>query len=114
LSISVSVHVAPGELIDKITILGIKLERIKNEDKLANIQIEFDVLTQARDEAIPPSDKLDQLTVELRKINEALWENFVKLARAVYFTNDKRMGVKHAINKLLGSRLIEEKSYVAY
>jgi hypothetical protein len=130
LSISVSVHVAPGELIDKITILAIKLERIKNEDKLANIQIEFDVLTQARDEAIPPSDKLDQLTVELRKINEALWdieddirdcerakdfnENFVKLARAVYFTNDKRMGVKHAINKLLGSRLIEEKSYVAY
>ena len=98
--------------------------------KLANIKIEFDVLTRARDEAIPTSEKLDQLTIELRKINEALWdieddirdcerakdfsENFIKLARAVYFTNDKRMGVKHAINELLGSQLIEEKSYAAY
>tara|TARA_B110000444_G_scaffold228567_1_gene234447 strand:- start:734 stop:1126 length:393 start_codon:yes stop_codon:yes gene_type:complete len=129
-SVSVSVHVAPGELIDKITILGIKLERIKNEAKLANIKIEFDVLTQALDEAIPTSEKLDQLTIELRKINEDLWdieddirdcerakdfsENFVKLARAVYVTNDKRMEVKQAINELLGSRLIEEKSYAAY
>lgn len=129
-SVSVSVHVAPGELIDKITILGIKLERIKNEAKLANIKIEFDVLTKALDEAIPTSEKLDQLTIELRKINEDLWdieddirdcerakdfsENFVKLARAVYVTNDKRMEVKQAINELLGSRLIEEKSYAAY
>ena len=130
MSVSVSVHVAPGELVDKITILGIKLERIKNEAKLANIKIEFDALTRARDEAIPTSEKLDQLTIELRKINEALWdiednirdcerakvfsEKFVKLARAVYFTNDKRMGVKHTINELLGSRLIEEKSYAVY
>ena len=130
MSVSVSVHVAPGELIDKITILGIKLERIKNEAKLANIKIEFDVLTQALDEAIPTSEKLDQLTIELRKINEDLWdieddirdcerakdfsENFVTLARAVYVTNDKRMEVKQAINELLGSRLIEEKSYAAY
>ena len=130
MSVSVSVHVAPGELIDKITILGIKLERINNEAKLANIKIECAVLTRALDEAIPTSQKLDQLTIELRKINEDLWdieddirdcervkdfsENFVKLARAVYITNDKRMEVKHAINKLLGSRLIEEKSYAAY
>ena len=57
-SVSVSVHVAPGELIDKITILGIKLERIKNEAKLANIKIEFDVLTQALDEAIPHIRKI--------------------------------------------------------
>ena len=130
MSVSVSVHVAPGELIDKITILGIKLERIKNEAKLVNIKIEFDVLTRALDEAIPTSEKLDQLTIELRRINEDLWdiednirdcerakdfsENFVQLARAVYVTNDRRMQVKHAINELLGSRLIEEKSYATY
>lgn len=130
MSVSVSIHIAPGELIDKITILGIKLERINVEAKLANIKIELDALMQARDEAIPTSGELDQLTVELRKINETLWdieddirdcerlknfgEAFVRLARAVYFTNDKRMEVKHAINELLGSRLIEEKSYAAY
>ena len=130
MSITVSVHVAPGELIDKITILGIKLERINDEAKLANIKIEFAALTQARDEAIPTSEKLDQLTIELKKINEALWEIeddirdcerskdfgdiFVKLARAVYVTNDRRMELKHTINELLGSRLIEEKSYAAY
>ena len=128
--VSVSIHVAPGELIDKITILGIKLERINNKVKLGNIKIEFDILTRARDEAIPTSKKLDQLTIELRKINEVLWdieddirdcerskdfsETFVKLARSVYFTNDKRMKVKHTINELLGSRLIEEKSYATY
>ena len=130
MSTSVSIKVAPGELIDKITILSIKLERIENKAKLVNIKIEFDMLTQARNEAIPTSEKLDQLTSELRKINEALWdieddirdcersknfgEVFIKLARAVYFTNDKRMKIKHTINELLGSRLIEEKSYAAY
>jgi hypothetical protein len=129
-SVSVSVHVAPGELIDKLTILGIKLERINNEAKLTNIKIEFDTLTRACDEAIPTSEKLDQLTIELRKINESLWdieddirdcerskdfgETFIMLARSVYVTNDKRMEVKHAINELLGSRIIEEKSYAAY
>jgi hypothetical protein len=129
-SVNVSVYVSPGELIDKITILGIKLERINVEAKLANIKIELDALMLARDEAIPTSDELDHLTFELRKINEALWdieddirdcersknfgEAFIKLARAVYFTNDERMEVKHAINELLGSRLIEEKSYAAY
>ena len=61
-------------MIDKITILGIKLERIKNEAKLVNIKIEFDSLTRALDEAIPTSEKLDQLTIELRKINEDLWD----------------------------------------
>ena len=130
MSVNVSVQVAPGELIDKITILGIKLERINDEVKLANIKIEFDTLIRARNEFIPTSEELDQLTVELTKINEDLWEieddirdcerlkdfgdTFIGLARAVYITNDKRMAVKHAINELLGSRLIEEKSYTAY
>lgn len=130
MSLTINIHVAPGELIDKITILGIKLERINVEAKLANIKIELDSLTQARDEAIPASGELDRLTDELKKINEILWEieddirgcerlkdfgdTFIGLARAVYITNDKRMAVKHAINELLGSRLIEEKSYTAY
>jgi len=130
LSVSVSVPVAPGELIDKITILEIKLERIEAETKLANIKKELDVLTQACNEAVPKSEKLIQLTIELKKINEILWEiedkirgcerikdfgdTFIKLARAVYVTNDKRMKVKRAINDLLGSQIIEEKSYTAY
>ena len=129
-SVSVPVHIAPGELIDKITILEIKLERIDAENKLANIKIEYEVLTQARDENILYSERLNKLTVELKNINEALWdieddirgcerskdfgEVFIKLARAVYVTNDKRMAVKRAINDLLGSQIIEEKSYVAY
>ena len=130
MSVNVSVPVAPGELIDKITILEIKLERIEAETKLANIKKEFDVLTQACDEAVPKSEKLTQLTIELKKINEILWgiedeirgcertkdfgDTFIKLARAVYVTNDKRMTVKRAINDLLGSQIIEEKSYSAY
>ncbi len=130
MSVSVSVPVAPGELIDKITILEIKLERIEAETKLANIKKELDVLTQACNEAVPKSEKLIQLTIELKKINEILWEiedkirgcerikdfgdTFIKLARAVYVTNDKRMKVKRAINDLLGSQIIEEKSYTAY
>ncbi len=130
MSVSVSVPVAPGELIDKITILEIKLERIEAETKLANIKKELDVLTQACNEVVPKSEKLIQLTIELKKINEILWEiedkirgcerikdfgdTFIKLARAVYVTNDKRMKVKRAINDLLGSQIIEEKSYTAY
>ena len=129
-SVSVPVHIAPGELIDKITILEIKLERIDSKNKLANIKIEYEVLTQARDENILYSERLNKLTDELKNINEALWdieddirgcerskdfgEFFIKLARAVYVTNDKRMAVKRAINDLLGSQIIEEKSYVAY
>ncbi len=130
MSVTVSVDVAPGELIDKITILEIKLERIADEAKLANVKIEHETLTSARDKSIPGSDELSKLSAELKGINEALWEveddirdcerardfgdTFIRLARAVYVTNDKRMEVKRAINELLGSRLIEEKSYAAY
>ena len=130
MSVTVSVDVAPGELIDKITILEIKLERIEDEAKLANVRIEYETLNKARDAAIAQSPELDRLSVDLKSINEALWEieddirdcerakdfgdGFVKLARAVYVTNDKRMAVKRQINDLLGSRLVEEKSYAAY
>ena len=130
LSATITVEVAPGELIDKITILEIKLERMTDAAKLANVRIERDTLVAARDAAVPASSDLDALTAELKTINESLWEieddiracergkdfgaRFVELARSVYFTNDRRSDVKRKINALLGSRLVEEKSYAAY
>ncbi|MBC8339990.1 MAG: hypothetical protein H8E39_15020 [Alphaproteobacteria bacterium] len=127
---SVSIEIAPGELIDKITILEIKLERIKDEAKLANVRLEWETLTKARDAAIEPTPELDRLSAELKAANEALWEieddirdcerdknfgeTFVQLARSVYISNDKRAALKREINELLGSSLIEEKSYAAY
>ncbi len=127
---SVSVEVSPGELIDKITILEIKLERIKDADKLANVKLDWETLSAARDAAIEPSGELERLSAELKQANERLWrieddirdrernkdfgDAFVELARDVYKTNDKRAALKREINELLGSSLIEEKSYAAY
>ena len=127
---SVSVEVSPGELIDKITILEIKLERISEAVKQRNVKAEWETLTAAHDAAIEPLDKLERLTADLKQINERLWEieddirecerdknfgdKFIELARGVYLNNDRRSRVKHQINKLLGSNLIEEKSYAAY
>lgn len=126
----ITVEIAPGELIDKITILEIKLARIADAAKLANVRIEHDVLAASRDAAIVPSVELDGLTGDLKAVNEALWEieddirdceragdfgeRFIELARAVYKTNDKRALLKRQINDLLGSSLVEEKSYAAY
>ena len=130
ISVEVSVEVSPGELIDKITILEIKLERIDDAKKLKNIKSEWETLTAARDAAVEPSEELERLTAELKQINERLWEiedhirecerdknfgdKFVELARGVYKNNDERSRLKRDINKLLGSRLIEEKSYAPY
>lgn len=127
---TITVEVAPGELIDKITILEIKLERMTDPAKLRNVRIEWETLVAARDQAVPPSAEMDRLTGELKAINEQLWvieddirdcerdkdfgPRFVELARAVYVTNDRRAEVKRAINQLLGSRIVEEKSYAAY
>ena len=127
---SVSVEVSPGELIDKITILEIKLERIEDEDKLKNVKLEWETLTRSRDGAIETTPKLEKLTADLKESNERLWRieddirdcegnkdfggKFVELARAVYVNNDQRSRLKREINELLGSRLIEEKSYAAY
>ncbi|MCK5779278.1 MAG: hypothetical protein KAH11_10845 [Rhodospirillales bacterium] len=130
MSNNITVEIAPGELIDKITILEIKLERIADAAKLANVRHEWDVLTQARDAHTEASEALTELTGQLKKINETLWEieddirdcerakdfgeTFIELARAVYHTNDERARVKREINELLGSALVEEKSYAAY
>jgi hypothetical protein len=127
---TISVEIAPGELIDKITILEIKLERMTDAAKLANVRIEWETLTGARDDAITPTSDLDGLTAALKSVNGKLWvieddirdcerdgdfgEKFIELARAVYVTNDERARLKREINELLGSRLVEEKSYAAY
>ncbi len=123
----VQVDVAPGELIDKITILEIKATRITDPAKLKNIHHELTILTRARDEDVSASAELTRLTGELKQLNEALWiieddirscekhnefgSRFVALARSVYVTNDQRAARKKDINVLLGSAIVEEKSY---
>jgi hypothetical protein len=124
------VEIAPGELMDKLTILEIKSERIRDPRKLANVGLERETLVAARNRALAASPELDALTIELKRINELLWEvednirecerrqefgpEFIALARSVYHSNDRRANVKRQINELLGSSLIEEKSYSAY
>ncbi len=126
----IRVEIAPGELIDKITILEIKAERIADAAKRANVLAELATLTDARAAALRPDDEIDRLAAELRVVNEALWEleddiracdragdfgpRFVEMARTVYRNNDRRAELKRAINLHLGSRLVEEKSYKPY
>jgi len=127
---SVMVPVSWGEVVDKITILEIKAERLTDPAKLANVQAELTALAAVRDEVVPPSTALTELTASLKDINLILWKveddirdcerqqdfgaEFIALARAVYVTNDRRAAVKREINVLLGSALVEEKSYAAY
>ena len=122
--------IAPGELIDKITILRIKSERISDEAKLKNVRTELDILTATQKVHVPASDEMVRLEAALKTVNEALWEieddirdcerqgdfgeEFIRLARAVYVTNDKRAALKKEINLLLGSTIVEEKSYAEY
>ena len=127
---SIAVAVSAGELIDKITILEIKSERIADAAKLANVRHELETLDAARREAVTPSPGLDELTAGLKAVNERLWQieddirdcerngdfgpRFVELARAVYVNNDERAALKRRINEILGSDIVEEKSYAAY
>ena len=127
---SIRIEVAPGEIIDKLTILEIKRERIADEAKRGNVSHEWDVLTRDLAAAIAPTPELDALRATLKEINLKLWvieddirdcerakdfgPKFIELARAVYFTNDERAAVKRRINELLNSAIIEEKSYAAY
>jgi hypothetical protein len=123
----VLIEVSVGELLDKITILEIKKARIADPGKLRNVCNELEVLSAARDTGVPRSIALDELVKELTKVNEALWDiedeirvcergrdfgpRFIELARSVYQTNDRRAELKRAINDMVGSRLVEEKSY---
>ncbi len=124
---AVAVEIAPGELLDKITILEIKAERLSDPARLRNVRTELAALRAARERAVPPSAALEALTAQLRAVNEALWQTeddlrlcerrrdfgprFVELARSVYRDNDRRAELKRRVNELLGSSLVEEKSY---
>ena len=121
-----SVPVSWGELLDKITILKIKRARIDRPDALANVEREHRALSEAAARVIG-IDGLAPLLQRLKRVNEILWDvedaireqeadarfgtRFVALARSVYKTNDERAAIKRAINALLRSELIEEKSY---
>lgn len=127
---SVRVEISPGELVDKITILEIKLEHITPIEKRNNIRRELKLLMRRKNEAIPESLVLDRLTIDLKAINRRLWdiedeirqherdqkfdERFVTLARSVYKTNDRRAEIKARINSLLGAEMVEEKTYPEY
>jgi len=124
------IPISPGELIDKITILEIKRESIVDKEKLSNINLEYKVLLETLENKIIASNEIDSLRIKLKTINKKLWdiedqlrdlersktfnEDFIKLARSVYFTNDERSEIKKSINKLLNSEIVEEKSYSKY
>lgn len=126
----ISAPVSVGELLDKMSILEIKSERIKDDAKLANVRRELEVLEKTWADSGLDRPELRPLRMELKTINEALWEiedfirikeaegdfdpQFIELARSVYFTNDKRAAVKRRINEIVGSELVEEKSYADY
>ena len=127
---TILVPISPGELLDKLTILQIKSERMEDETKLANVRHERDLLMETWSSLGVSDPKIDELWSDLKGVNEALWDiedeirdkererafddRFIELARAVYFTNDKRSEIKKRINVHLGSKIVEEKSYQDY
>ena len=124
------VPVSPGEVLDKITILEIKSERMTDPAKVANVRAELALLQETWNENIRDNETIQGLHAQLKEINETLWEieddirdkerakefddRFIELARAVYVTNDRRSQVKKELNLHLGSDIIEEKSYQDY
>ncbi|MBF0224910.1 MAG: hypothetical protein HQK76_05590 [Desulfobacterales bacterium] len=126
----IKVDIAPAELLDKITILEIKKEKITDSAKLKNIQTELNIIIETKKKYIPESNELSIIYEDLKCINRLLWdiednirdcereknfgEKFISLARSVYITNDKRAEIKRKINNLLGSEIIEEKAYSDY
>ena len=124
----IMVPISVGELVDKVTILSIKNERIQDQAKLQNIQTELTALKSTCQAAAISLN--DNLVKELRLVNEALWEvednlreaerlqkfdaQFIEWARSVYKHNDKRFTLKAELNKQYGSQLSEEKSYESY
>ena len=124
------IEVSIGELLDKISILEIKKEKIKDPDKQKFINEEYSVLKNQLDKNIKTSEKLNELFQSLKKINEKLWviedekreceknkdfgEKFVKLSRDVHFLNDDRAKIKLEINNITGSKIKEIKEYTSY
>jgi hypothetical protein len=124
------VEVSVGELIDKISILEIKKEKIKNPEKLKFINNEFNILKEQFDQNVTSDEKLNTLFQSLKGINSKLWviedekrkceknsdfsENFIKLSRDIHFLNDNRAKIKLEINNHTGSKIKEIKEYTSY
>lgn len=123
------IEISDGELLDKISILEIKLERITDESKLKNIEAEYAVLTVAAAKLLE-DEQVYTLYKKVKAVNETLWdledsirlkeksksfdEEFIRVAREIYRVNDIRAEVKKVINLLTGSLFVEEKSYEQY
>jgi hypothetical protein len=130
LTIKPIVQVSWGELIDKMTILEIKEQRLKSTNAVANVRRELATLASVVHDILLQRPDLASVKKQLRVINEALWDiedeirakeaaksfdqQFIELARSVYINNDKRGGLKRQINALLDSELVEEKQYTLY
>ena len=124
------IEISAGELLDKISILDIKLNKIKEKDSLDYIKKEHQILTKERQKNIDPNIDINPLYLKLKSINEKLWiiedekrlceknsdfkEKFIKLSRDVHFLNDKRAQVKLEINKILESNIREIEEYTEY
>ena len=123
-------EISSGELLDKISILEIKLEKIKDKNNLEEINKEYKILKSVQNSNIEATNKIEKLFKEIKEVNINLWniedklriceknkdfgENFIELARGVYLNNDKRSKIKSEINKILGSNIREIKQYVNY
>ena len=124
------IEVSAGELLDKISILHIKLDKIKDKNSLDFIKNEYDVLIQERDKNIDLNDEINNLYIELKTVNEKLWiiedekrlceknskfdEKFIQVSRDIHYLNDRRAVIKLNINKILGSNIREIKLYTKY
>ena len=124
------VEVSVGELLDKVSILEIKKEKIKDPKKLKFIDIEHAILKAQLDQNVKSDDKLNSLFESLKEINAKLWvieddkrlceknkdftEKFIKLSRDIHFLNDERAKIKLEINNLTGSKIKEIKEYTSY
>jgi len=123
-------EISAGELLDKISILEIKIDKIKNKNSLHELNKEYKSLKKTLDSNIEISDKIKQLCKDIKEVNLQLWDiedkiriceknkdfgkNFIELARSVYSTNDKRSKIKSEINEMIGSNIREIKEYVDY
>src|SRR5271154_6346349 len=126
----IKVPISPGEMLDKITILRIKSARMTDPKKLANVRLELDALQTTWGASAYALSDIEAEMTALLEVNERLWvieddirdkeraqafdAEFIRLARAVYFENDERAAVKRRINTVLGSGIVEEKSYRNY
>ena len=129
----ITVEISPGELLDKISILEIKIEKIKDKNKLAEIEKEYKILKTSKKmqiDQINEHRQINDLFISLKSINQILWkvedeiriceknknfsEKFIDLARKIYINNDKRAKIKAEINEALGSNIKEIKYYTDY